>query len=209
MWRSWLSRSPTPSRHERKDVSGEEDVRCRSATLPRPQTQHDDEDADKKPNSSSLKRGRFDFLRPKRWRTLSRSRHSSPKKPKSTSPDKHSETAHNSSDGSSTPTNEQSNRMTLPLGLNDSISTEMDDATPKAEDANELLKAALKEKYLKNSETGRLSRKDMTKAHHERDHTTKRSLFTFGRKTPDRSQSIAVSLALFVPSFVQPEPTLG
>nr|CDS25605.1 conserved hypothetical protein [Hymenolepis microstoma] len=198
MWRSWLSRSPTPSRHKRKDESAEEDMRCRSATLPRPQTQHDDEDADKRPDSSTLKRGRFDFLRPKRWRTLSRSRHSSPKKPKSTSPDKHSETAHNSSDGSSTPTNEQPNRMTLPLGLNDSISTEMDDATPRAEDANELLKTALKEKSLKNSETGRLSRKDMAKGPHEREHNTKRSLFTFGRKTPDRSQSSAVEFAAFL-----------
>lgn len=193
MWRSWLSRSPTPSRHERKDESGEEDVRCRSATMPRPQTQHDDEDVYQRPSSSNPKRGRFDFLRPKRWRTLSRSGHSSPKKRKSTSPDKCTEPTNNSSDGSCTPTNEKSSRMMLPLGLNDSISTGMDDATPRAEDANKSIKAALEENSPKNSETGRLSRKDMSKGHQERQHTLKRSLFSFGRKTPSRSLSSTVS----------------
>ncbi|VDK32214.1 unnamed protein product [Taenia asiatica] len=139
MWRNWLSRSPTPSRH------GDEE-KCKSATLPRQQHhQHrDGPEASHRPSSSNTpreKKGRFDFLRPKRWRTLSRSRHTSPKRHSSTSAE--DVAARHSSSGSCTPTNEEANRPVLPLCLHDSVSTGMDEVTPKAEDANKSIKMSL------------------------------------------------------------------
>ncbi|VDM16950.1 unnamed protein product [Hydatigera taeniaeformis] len=196
MWRNWLSRSPTPSRH------GDEEE-CRSATLPRQQHhQHrDGPEASHRPSSLNApreKKSRFDFLRPKRWRTLSRSRHTSPKRHCSTSAEDVA-TRHSSS-GSRTPTNEEANRTALPLCLHDSVSTGIDDVTPKAEDADKSIKMSLESSGDKEIigtsthalESRRLSRKDSGKeqAQHQ---TSKPSLFHFVKKTSERNEDQTVS----------------
>lgn len=199
MWRNWLSRSPTPSR------SGDEE-RCRSATLPRQQRhQHrDGPEASHQPSSSNTpreKKGRFDFLRPKRWRTLSRSRHTSPKRPCSTSAE--DVAARHGSSGSCTPTNEEANRTVLPLCLHDSVSTGIDEVTPKAEDANKSIKMSLvssggreiSDASSHDSDSRRLSRKDSSKEQAQH-HTSKPSLFHFAKKTPERTEDQMVSRLL-------------
>ncbi|CDS37427.1 conserved hypothetical protein [Echinococcus multilocularis] len=191
MWRNWLSRSPTPSRHSDKE-------RCRSATLPRQQQhQHrDGPEASHRPSSSNTpreKKGRFDFLRPKRWRTLSRSRHTSPKRRCSTSAE--DVEARHSSSGSCTPTNAEANPTALPIFLHDSVSTGIDVVTPKAEDENKSIKASLvssggrdaSNTSFHDSDSKRLSRKDSSKEQ-ARHHTSKPSLFHFAKKTSERTK---------------------
>ncbi|KAM7543031.1 hypothetical protein Aperf_G00000014969 [Anoplocephala perfoliata] len=191
MWRNWLSRSPTPSRHERKRDVAEEEARCRSATMPRPRPHHEEDNSstEQRPSSSTTgreKKGRFDFFR--QWRTLSRSLHSLSRRQKSPSPEKPTASQH-SSDGSCTPTNEESKHKNLPLELNESDSTGTDETTPTAEDADKSLKVALAESRLseiskQDSELTRISRKDLNKG---RQQTSKPSLFGCGRKTPEKT----------------------
>ncbi len=227
MWRSWLSRSPTPSRKG--------DERIRSATLPRPQRPDDDNEAQPRPSSSTLtretsatrrKKGRFDFLRPKRWRTLSRSRKTSPKNSRPTSAGNAHPTKdvnddgdfENAESGSTTPTNVHKPRD-FPLCLPDSLSiaTGLDEATPKAEEANKSMKSSLaaarsaRESSPTPSQDSanrrRLSRKDLSKKNstagaNSRQHTSKPSFFHFAKKTTDENQGPLVSKSPFyAPQF--------
>ncbi|VDD75289.1 unnamed protein product [Mesocestoides corti] len=198
MWRNWLSKSPTPSQHA--------DERARSATLPRAQTQTTSgsppRSSSSKPSresSATRKKGPFDFLRPTRWRTLSRSRRSSPQPTQSVASE---DACQKDSSGSTTPTNTETRPSGLPLCSQDTISlaTDPGEPTPKSEDANKSLKAALTANQ--NTVTGvtpsqshvskRLSRKDLSREQ-TRQHTLRPSFFHFAKKTTENTHGQTVS----------------
>lgn len=201
MWRNWLPRSPTP-------LGRSDQGRCRSATMPRQQQGSENaEVVSQQPNISNPmgeRKGPFDFLHPKRWRTLSRSRKTSPKRHQSTSPEIASTSCDNS--GSCTPTNQDNNFIDVPHDYQESVSTEIHEVTPKAEEANKSMKTSLaifegEEENENNSETRRLSRKDFT-AEHTRQRALKSSLFNFARRMPEKTQEGTVSSFLkFVKFF--------